>query len=117
LDGRVYLRGRAGDLINVAGRKVSPITIERALFQHPRVAECLVFGLPSRDAERTEEIVAVVVSTEREPALRQFTLESLPAWQVPRHWWFVEALQTNSRGKISRTEWRARFIHQRTQSV
>lgn len=114
---QIFLRGRAGDQINVAGRKVSPVTIERTLFKHALVAECLVFGVPSRDAERTEEIVAVVVSREREPVLRQFLLESLPAWQVPRHWWFVEALQANSRGKISRAEWRAKFIQQRNQCV
>ena len=105
----VYLRGRAGDQINVAGRKVSPETIERALLKHPEVLECLVFGVPSRDAERTEEIVAVVVSREREGVLRQFVLETLPAWQAPRHWWFVEAVQINSRGKVSRAEWR--LIH------
>jgi acyl-CoA synthetase (AMP-forming)/AMP-acid ligase II len=115
--GQVFLRGRAGDQINVAGRKVSPVTIEQALFQHPLVAECLVFGVPSRDAERTEEIVVVVVSRERESVLRQFLLESLPAWQVPRHWWFVEALLANPRGKISRAEWRDKFIHQRNQCV
>jgi long-chain acyl-CoA synthetase len=109
-DGLVFLRGRANDQINVAGRKVSPETIERALLSHPQVLECLAFGVPSREAERTEEIVAVIVSRECEPALRQFVLETLPAWQTPRHWWFVEALQTNSRGKVSRVEWRERWL-------
>ena len=109
-DGLVYLRGRAGDQINVAGRKVSPETIERAVLTNPQVLECVVFGVPSRDAQRTEEIVAAVVSREREEILRQFALESLPAWQAPRHWWFVEAVQTNPRGKISRAEWRERWL-------
>ena len=165
-DIQVYLRGRAGDQINVAGRKVSPETIERALLKHPQVLECVVFGVPSRDAERTEEIVAVVVcdrtstlapksspsprseargegrgeglphgsslgvveqtasspqpsppKEERgvfisggEGVLRQFVLETLPAWQAPRHWWFVEAVQTNPRGKVSRAEWRERWL-------
>ena len=109
-DGLVFLRGRLGDQINVAGRKLAPETVERALLAHPQVRECLVFGVPSRDAERTEEIVAVVVSRESEAALRKFALESLPAWQAPRHWWFVAALQTNARGKISRAEWRERWL-------
>jgi long-chain acyl-CoA synthetase len=108
--GLVYLRGRAGDQINVAGRKVSPETIERALLKHPQVLECLVFGVPSRDAERTEEIVAVVMSREREGILRQFVLETLPAWQAPRHWWFVDSVQTNPRGKVSRAEWRKNWL-------
>ena len=116
-DGLVYLHGRAGDQINVAGRKVSPETIERELLKHPQVLKCLVFGVPSRDAERTEEIVAVVVSREREGDLRRFVLDALPAWQAPRHWWFVEAVQTNPRGKVSRTEWRAKFLRKRNRSV
>ncbi len=110
-DGQVFLRGRAGDQINVAGRKVSPETIERALLKHPAIAECLVFGVPSRDAERTEEIVAAVVSRATEEQLRQFALETLPAWQVPRHWWLVDSLAANDRGKVSRAGWRAEFMN------
>jgi acyl-CoA synthetase (AMP-forming)/AMP-acid ligase II len=108
-DGLVYLRGRLGDQINVAGRKVSPETIERALLTHPRVRECLVFGMPSRDAERMEIIVAVVASDVSEPVLKHFLLQALPAWQVPREWNFVDSLSTNARGKISRAEWRRQF--------
>ncbi len=114
LDGRIHLRGRAGDQINVAGRKVSPETIERALLKHPAVSECLVFGVPSRDAERMEEIVAVVVSREPEATLRRLAMASLPAWQSPRHWWIVETMQANTRGKVSRAEWRAEFMRRST---
>jgi long-chain acyl-CoA synthetase len=104
------LRGRLGDQINVAGRKVSPETIEHALLAHPQVRECLVFGMPSRDVERTEVIVAVVASAAKEPELKHFLLQMLPAWQVPREWHFVDSLSTNARGKISRAEWRRNFM-------
>ena len=111
-DGQVFLRGRAGDLINVAGRKVSPETIERLLQTHPEVRECLVFGAPSREAERTEIIVAVVAANPEVIAdgLKQFLLSRLPAWQVPREWRFVKSLETNERGKISRAELRQRHV-------
>jgi long-chain acyl-CoA synthetase len=112
--GKVFLRGRLGDQINVAGRKISPETIERALLANPKVRECLVFGAASFDAERTEIVVAIVVSDARENELKQFLLQTLPAWQVPREWKFVESLSTNARGKISRAEWRATFIRERT---
>jgi long-chain acyl-CoA synthetase len=108
-DGGVFLRGRLGDQINVAGRKVSPETIERVLLGHPQVRECLVFGTPSRDAERTEIIVAIVASNAAESELKNFLLQSLPAWQVPREWHFVDSLSANARGKISRAEWRNQF--------
>src|SRR5581483_1441690 len=108
-DGKVFLRGRASDLINVAGRKISPETIERELLAHPQVRECLVLGLPSRDIERTETIAVVVVSDAQEKELKKFLLEKLPAWQVPREWKFVDSLSANARGKISRSEWRQRL--------
>jgi long-chain acyl-CoA synthetase len=109
-DGAVYLRGRLGDQINIAGRKVSPETVERALLTHPQVRECLVFGAPSRDVERTEIIVAVIVADTVERELKRFLLQTLPDWQVPREWRFVESLSANARGKISRAEWRRRFL-------
>ena len=110
--GLVYLRGRASDQINVAGRKVLPETIEEVLAEHPEVRECLAFGAPSPDVERGETIVACLavkdgVSTE---TLRQFLMAKLPAWQVPREWWFVPALAANRRGKLSRAEWRRRYL-------
>lgn len=109
---QVFLRGRAGDRINVAGRKVSPETIERVLQGHPGVRECLVLGVPRDDGARTESIAAVVAGG---PALkvedlRAFAQTRLPAWQVPREWRLVEGLATNQRGKVSRTEWRRRLM-------
>ena len=111
-DGWVFLRGRLGDQINVAGRKVSPASIERILAQHSDVKECLVFGLPSEDADRTEVVVACVAASTRVRAdeLKQFLLARLPAWQVPRKWWLMDSLSANQRGKLSRAEWRKKFI-------
>lgn len=113
--GQVFLRGRAIEQINVAGRKVPPEWIESRIAQHPAVRECLVFGVPSRDASRGETIVACVAVGRQvgEGGLRDFLLTRLPAWQIPREWWFVEALSVNERGKLSRAEWRNRFIEAR----
>ena len=110
IEGQVYLRGRASDLINVAGRKVAPETIEAALRHHPEVRECLVFGVQTNQSERAETIVACVStrSSVSAAALKQFLSQRLPAWQVPREWRF-EDLETNARGKLSRAEWRRKW--------
>ncbi|HSU56734.1 MAG TPA: fatty acid--CoA ligase family protein [Candidatus Dormibacteraeota bacterium] len=105
----VCLRGRLGDRINVAGRKIAPETIEQALRAHPKVDACLVFGSPVPNGERNEMIVACLVSDATAEELKHFLLERLPAWQVPRDWWFVESLPSNQRGKISRAEWAGRY--------
>lgn len=108
---RVYLRGRASDLINVAGRKVAPERIERELLQHANMRDCLVLGLPDTDASRGESIAAVIVARTpiSEAELREFLLKRLSAWQIPRLWHFVDELPRNERGKISRAEWRQKL--------
>ncbi|HEY0457095.1 MAG TPA: fatty acid--CoA ligase family protein [Verrucomicrobiae bacterium] len=111
-EGLIYLRGRMGDQINVAGRKISPEAVERIIAAHPEVRECLVFGVPSQDPARVEEIVACVAAKGAVAAetLKQFLLAQLPAWQVPREWWFVNALEASQRGKLSRHEWRKKYL-------
>jgi acyl-CoA synthetase (AMP-forming)/AMP-acid ligase II len=60
-------------------------------------------------------IVACVATRENIPAdvLKNHLLRFLPAWQTPRHWWFVPALETNDRGKRPRAEWRRRYLAER----
>lgn len=118
LAGSVHLRGRLSDQINIAARKVSPEVIEKPLAMHPGVLDCLVFGTPTVDDQRTEIIVACVVVRPgiTGDTLRRFLLEKLPAWQVPREWWLVDSLAPNERGKLSRAEWRRRFVELTTAS-
>jgi acyl-coenzyme A synthetase/AMP-(fatty) acid ligase len=110
-EGRVFIRGRAGDVIHVAGRKVAPEEIERALARHPGVRECLVLGIPGEDGARGETIVAVVVAPGAPlESLRTHLAARLPAWQIPRAWHFVDALGANDRGKTPRALWRSRLL-------
>jgi long-chain acyl-CoA synthetase len=119
IQGRIYLRGRASDIINVAGRKVLPETIEAALRAHPLVRECAVFGIPDSLHQRFERIVACVnvVESLKIPELAAFLSKNLPPWQIPREWWFTTDLVANQRGKISRGEWRRQFLEARGASV
>jgi acyl-CoA synthetase (AMP-forming)/AMP-acid ligase II len=64
--------------------------------------------------------VACVTANRRgtKDELKQFLLQRLPSWQVPREWWFVESLGANGNGKISRAQWRKDFLENRArQSV
>lgn len=108
----VHLLGRTGEAINVAGRKVAPEQIEAVLRQNPAVIECVVFGVPSIDAKRGEDIVASISVREplSEVEVRTFLSEHLPGWQIPRVISFEKDLRVNARGKISRAEWRQRFL-------
>jgi acyl-coenzyme A synthetase/AMP-(fatty) acid ligase len=86
--GNLHLTGTTGGAINVAGRKVSPAKVESALRSTGLVAEVRVFGIPSSDPERCEEIAAEV---ELLPGIRPDELKSaaagcLQSWEIPRHW-------------------------------
>jgi long-chain acyl-CoA synthetase len=105
----VYLRGRASDVINVAGRKVTPDSIEAVLAGHERVRHCVVFGVAEADRDRIVACVAVEGRTSSDE-LRQFMLDRLPAWQVPRDFWFVPELSPDQRGKFSRVAWRKKYL-------
>jgi acyl-coenzyme A synthetase/AMP-(fatty) acid ligase len=114
-DGEILLRGRTDDHINVAGRKISPTIIEQALREHEAVAECVVFGVPSGSVDRLDLIVACVAADRAlaKDELKQFLLQKLPGWQVPREWWFVESISSTGAGRPSRPKWRQSFLENR----
>lgn len=57
-DGYLYVHDRADDIINRAGTKVAPATIESALAAHPDVVEAVAFG--ARDDDLGSAVHAVV---------------------------------------------------------
>ena len=86
--GKIHLTGTLGGAINVAGRKVSPAKVEAALLSTGLLRRVKVFGIPSNDPERFEEIVALV-----EPQsgislddLKAAAAGKLQNWELPRHW-------------------------------
>lgn len=112
----LHLLGRQSDTINVAGRKVAPADVEAALLSIPEVECCVVFGFPSRDSSRVEDVVACVRTTkeiDRETLLMSVS-SKLEPWQRPRRWWFNPALGPDARGKFPRAVWRQRFAEHET---
>lgn len=110
----IFLRGRLGDLINVAGRKVSAQAIERVIAECPEVRDCVVFAIPIGAAGHSERerIVACVSACGAldSEGLKRFATSRLPDWQMPRAWWFVDSIPANGRGKIRRDFWRDEYL-------
>jgi long-chain acyl-CoA synthetase len=86
--GVVHLTGTIGGAINVAGRKVSPAKVEAALLATGLVRSVRVYGIPSSDAERCEEIAVDVFLLDQVSlaALKSAACERLQNWELPRHW-------------------------------
>ncbi|MED4781760.1 long-chain fatty acid--CoA ligase [Brevibacillus choshinensis] len=103
-DGYFYIVGRKKDLIIAGGFNVYPIEVEEVIYQHPAVAEAVVYGVP--DAYRGETVKAAIVTRQNE----QVTADEIIAWcterlarfKVPRMIEFRNELPKTTVGKILR---------------
>ena len=107
--GYLFIRGRLREVINSGGFKVFPGDVESALARHPAVAECAVFGVA--DAKWGEAVNAAVVlqpgMTAAEDELIAWVKAELGSVRAPKRIRFVERLERNAAGKVSRAAVRA----------
>ncbi len=104
-DGYVHLQGRADEVMNAGGYRVSPAEVERCLLAHPDVAEAAVAERPGRE-EGTSIIKAYVVLRDgrdpQESDLLGYCAEHLAAYKRPRAVVRLDHLPRNANGKLMR---------------
>ena len=110
--GFIYIVDRKKDMVLRGGENVYCAEVEAAIYRHPAVAECCVFGVP--DQRLGEEVGVAVVLKPGEALdkadLRQFLGSLIASYKVPRYIWFMaEALPRNASGKFLRRELRDRL--------
>jgi acyl-coenzyme A synthetase/AMP-(fatty) acid ligase len=98
-DGRILLRGRVAAQINVAGKKVSPVEVERVIAEHPAVRDVQVIA--EQDATRGEVPVARVVAGGELTAagLLGWCRARLAPYELPRRFDFWAELPRSAAGK------------------
>lgn len=103
-DGYLWYEGRADDVMNAMGYRVSPLEVEMALASHANVAEVAVCELAVRDD--VSVIAAFVVPRDADTAdagdILAHAHEHLAAYKCPRELVFVERLPRSANGKILR---------------
>ncbi|MDN5796227.1 MAG: AMP-binding protein [Intrasporangium sp.] len=103
-DGYVTFRGRADDLMNPLGYRVSPVEVEQCLAGHPSVADVAVTDVEVRPGVRI--VVAFVVARagagRDSAALLSYAAHHLAAYKCPREVVWVEALPRTANGKLRR---------------
>ena len=97
-DGRVWITGRATDLIISGGFNVYPKEIELVLDELAGVEESAVIGVPHPDFG--EAVVAVIVGEGEEAPLIEAARERLAPFKVPKRVLFRPGLPRNSMGKV-----------------
>jgi benzoate-CoA ligase family protein len=102
-DGYFWYRGRADDLLKVAGVWVAPAEIERCLGSHPDVVECAVVGAVRQGLTRACAFVVLRDGSRVPPDdLRRFARERLSPHKAPRDVRVVERLPRTGSGKVDR---------------
>ena len=99
-DGRVWISGRAKDLIISGGFNVYPKEIELVIDALPGVIESAVIGVPHADFG--EGVVAVVTGDIDPAAVIAGARESLAAFKAPKHVVIVDDLPRNAMGKVQK---------------
>jgi len=104
LEGNLFFRDRAKDMIKTGGENVYASEIEQLLYAHPAVMECGVVGVPSEEWD--EEVRAVVALRDGEAIgadeLKAYLREHLAGYKIPKQFVFVthEQMPINPSGKI-----------------
>lgn len=99
-DGRLWISGRAKDLIISGGYNVYPKEVEILLDEEPGVRESAVIGAPHPDFG--EGVVAVVEGEGDEAALIASLRSRLAGYKTPKRIVFVDALPRNAMGKVQK---------------
>jgi acyl-CoA synthetase (AMP-forming)/AMP-acid ligase II len=104
--GRLYIDGRADDMILSGGENVYPQEVENALARHPGVADAAVIG--AADPEFGQRLVAYVVpapdSGPSAEELGHYVRSNLARYKVPREFVFLDELPRSPTGKLLRRQ-------------
>ena len=106
-DGRVWISGRAKDLIISGGFNVYPKEIELVLDTLPGVVESAVIGAPHPDFG--EAVVAVIAGVGDEATIIAAARERLAAFKAPKRVFFVDDLPRNAMGKVQKAALRQAY--------
>jgi len=103
-EGYIIITDRKKDLILVSGFNCYPREVEEVLFQHPKVAQAAVVGVPSEKSG--ESVKAYIQLREGQQATEQeiidFCKERLAGYKRPRTIEFRQELPTSPVGKVLR---------------
>jgi long-chain acyl-CoA synthetase len=107
-DGYFHISDRKKDMIIAGGYNIYPAEVEAVLYEHPKIMEAAVIGVP--DEKRGETVKAFVVLKEGQQASKEeiiaFCRERQAAYKVPTIIEFRDELPKTMVGKILRRELR-----------
>jgi o-succinylbenzoate---CoA ligase len=103
-DGYLYIESRMDDLIISGGENINPNEIEKVLKEHPAILNAAAFG--QEDDEWGQVVSAAVIinpgSHISEKELKEFLLEKISSFKIPRKFYFMKEFPVSPLGKIQK---------------
>jgi len=116
-DGYIWFRGRADEVLNVAGHRLGTAEVESALVAHPAVAEAACIGVP-HDVKGDVPKVYVVLKAGHQPSeelaaeLKKWVAKEIGPIARPEYVEFRDKLPKTRSGKIMRRLLKAETLGQ-----
>ena len=111
--GFIRISDRSKDVIKSGGEWISSVELENALMAHPDVLEAAVIGVPD-DKWGERPFAAVVIRDGADISaehLRDHLAASVPRWQLPERWAYIDEVPKTSVGKFSKRMMREAYAH------
>ncbi len=120
-DGFVYMLGRADDIINVGGEKVSPVEVENIASEFPAFSECACIGAEDPEGILGQVPVLFYVSEDgekpQEKDILRFLADRMEAWKLPKLFVQLDELPRNRMKKLDRKKLRSIWEETKGQSL
>lgn len=101
-EGFVYMLGRADDIINVGGEKVSPIEIENIASEFEKVTDAACIGVKDDIMGQVPVLYVAVEEPYKEEDLLRFLTARLESFKVPKQIIRVQEIPRNRMKKLDR---------------
>lgn len=113
-DGDIFILGRADDIINVGGEKVSPIDVENTAGQYKDVKECACIGVEDPDGILGQVPILFVTAEVGydEKEFKKYLAEKMERYKIPYKCILLDELPRNRMQKIDRKELRKIWSNQ-----
>lgn len=108
-DGAILYEGRADDMMNAGGFRVSPVEVEEALAACPGVAEVAAVEVPVKADATVIAAFWAGPAPIADEVLTAFAASRLARYKQPRIWVRVDALPRGANAKILRKALRAQW--------
>ena len=103
--GYIHLKSRIKEMINVGGKKVSPMEVEDVLKILPGIEDCACVAMPDPEGVMGEVVKAFIVCSDNtltDEAIIEFLRPKLEVYKLPAAIARIDAIPKTASGKVQR---------------